>query len=71
MITAHDGIPSRTTALTRVYFKGVGHVRVHQHRGINGRVKTVTAKREGQALVRDPMLQRRSGRAACLRQVRW
>jgi putative transposase len=33
--------------VTRVYFKGVGHVRVHQHRPIQGRVKTITAKREG------------------------
>lgn len=32
---------------TRVYFKGIGHVRVHQHRAVRGRVKTVTAKREG------------------------
>jgi putative transposase len=26
---------------------GVGHVRVHQHRAVKGRVKTITAKREG------------------------
>ena len=32
---------------TRVYLVGIGHVRVHQHRPVNGRVKTVTAKREG------------------------
>ncbi len=28
-------------------FKGVGHVRVHRHRPVKGRVKTVTVKREG------------------------
>ena len=33
--------------VTRVYFKGIGHVRVHQHRPVKGRVKTITAKREG------------------------
>lgn len=33
--------------VTRVYLKGVGHVRVHQHRAVKGRVKTITAKREG------------------------
>ena len=33
--------------VTRVYFKGIGHVRVHQHRAVRGRIKTVTAKREG------------------------
>ena len=32
---------------TRVHLKGIGHVRVHQHRAVKGRVKTVTAKREG------------------------
>jgi putative transposase len=32
--------------VTRVYLKGVGHVRVHQHRAVGGRVKTITAKRE-------------------------
>jgi putative transposase len=31
----------------RVYLRGVGQVRVHAHRLIEGRVKTVTAKREG------------------------
>jgi putative transposase len=31
----------------RVYLQGVGHVRVHQHRPIAGRVKTISAKREG------------------------
>lgn len=28
-------------------FKGVGHVRVHQHRPVKGRVKTISVKREG------------------------
>jgi putative transposase len=32
---------------TRVYLMGIGHVRVHQHRAVKGRVKTITAKREG------------------------
>jgi putative transposase len=32
--------------VTRTYFKGIGHIRVHQHRAIKGRVKTITAKRE-------------------------
>jgi putative transposase len=31
----------------RVYLQGVGHVRVHQHRPIDGRVRTITVKREG------------------------
>lgn len=31
----------------RVYLQGVGHVRVHQHRPIDGRVKTISVKREG------------------------
>ncbi|MEV6329712.1 transposase [Streptomyces sp. NPDC051909] len=33
--------------VTRVRFQGVGHVRVHQHRAVVGRVKTVSVKREG------------------------
>ncbi|MCX5233484.1 transposase [Streptomyces sp. NBC_00233] len=32
---------------TRVRFQGVGHVRVHQHRPVAGKVKTVSVKREG------------------------
>jgi putative transposase len=40
-----DSVPHPT--VTRVYFKGVGHVRVHQHRAIQGHVKTITVKREG------------------------
>lgn len=31
----------------RVYLQGVGQVRVHAHRAVHGRVKTITAKREG------------------------
>lgn len=31
----------------RVMFQGIGHVRVHQHREIKGRVRTLTLKREG------------------------
>lgn len=38
--TPHD-------AQTRVRVQGVGHVRVHQHRPVRGRVKTVSIKREG------------------------
>lgn len=38
--TPHDPI-------TRVRFQGVGHVRVHQHRAVFGKVKTVSVKREG------------------------
>ncbi|MBG0851804.1 transposase [Streptomyces spinoverrucosus] len=32
---------------TRVRLQGVGHVRVHRHRPVLGRVKTVSVKREG------------------------
>jgi len=39
-----DLVPHPT--VTRVYFQGVGHVRVHQHRPVRGRVKTITTKRE-------------------------
>ncbi|MGW1199610.1 RNA-guided endonuclease InsQ/TnpB family protein [Streptomyces sp. NPDC002536] len=38
--TPHD-------ARTRVRLQGVGHVRVHQHRPVKGRVKTISIKREG------------------------
>lgn len=31
----------------RVRLQGVGHIRVHQHRGIEGLVKTISVKREG------------------------
>lgn len=40
-----DSVPHPTA--TRVYLLGIGHVRVHQHRPVKGRVKTITAKREG------------------------
>lgn len=39
-----DSVPHPT--VTRVYLKGIGHVRVNQHRPVKGRVKTITAKRE-------------------------
>ncbi|MGW3679700.1 RNA-guided endonuclease InsQ/TnpB family protein [Streptomyces prasinus] len=32
---------------TRVRLQGVGHVRVHQHRPVRGRVRTISVKREG------------------------
>ncbi|MGW2377923.1 RNA-guided endonuclease InsQ/TnpB family protein [Kitasatospora sp. NPDC001683] len=32
---------------TRVRLQGVGHVRVHRHRPVKGRVKTMSVKREG------------------------
>ena len=40
-----DSVPHPT--VTRLYLMGIGHVRVHQHRGVKGTIKTVTAKREG------------------------
>ncbi|MFG3437607.1 RNA-guided endonuclease InsQ/TnpB family protein [Nonomuraea sp. NPDC047897] len=33
--------------VTRVYLLGIGHVRVHRHRPVKGRVKTISVKREG------------------------
>ena len=39
-----DSTPGR---VTRARFQGVGHIRVHQHRPVRGRVKTVSVKREG------------------------
>ncbi|SMD20626.1 RNA-guided endonuclease InsQ/TnpB family protein [Kibdelosporangium aridum] len=38
--TPHDPV-------RRVRLQGTGHVRVHQHRSVKGRVKTVRVKREG------------------------
>lgn len=32
---------------TRVYLQGVGHVRVHAHRKVEGTVKTISVKRDG------------------------
>ncbi|MEU6746290.1 transposase [Spirillospora sp. NPDC046719] len=40
-----DSIPH--DARTRVRLQGVGHIRVHQHRPVRGRVKTISVKREG------------------------
>lgn len=40
-----DSVPHPT--VTRVYLLGIGHVRAHQHRAVNGRIKTVMVKREG------------------------
>jgi putative transposase len=40
-----DSVPHPT--VTRVYLLGIGHVRVHQHRAVQGRVKTIAVKREG------------------------
>ncbi|GHH62610.1 hypothetical protein GCM10017673_02130 [Streptosporangium violaceochromogenes] len=34
-------------AATFVRLQGIGHVRVHQHRPVRGRVKTISVKREG------------------------
>jgi putative transposase len=39
-----DSVPHPT--VTRVRLQGIGHVRVHQHRAVKGRVRTVTVKRE-------------------------
>ncbi|TYB57706.1 IS200/IS605 family element transposase accessory protein TnpB [Microbispora tritici] len=41
-----DSQPEHPSA-TFVRLQGVGHVRVHQHRPVRGRVKTISAKREG------------------------
>ncbi|MER5219848.1 RNA-guided endonuclease InsQ/TnpB family protein [Streptomyces flaveus] len=38
--TPHDPV-------TRVRLQGIGHIRVHQHRAVRGRVKTIAVKREG------------------------
>ncbi|MET8102004.1 transposase [Streptomyces sp. NPDC005236] len=32
---------------TRVRLQGIGHIRVHQHRPVRGRIKTISVKREG------------------------
>jgi putative transposase len=39
-----DSVPHPT--VTRVRLQGIGNVRVHQHRPVKGRVKTITVKRE-------------------------
>ncbi|MEO3796028.1 transposase [Nonomuraea sp. B10E15] len=41
-----DSQPEHPTA-TYVRLQGVGHVRVHRHRAVKGRVKTIAVKREG------------------------
>jgi putative transposase len=40
-----DSVPH--PKVTRVYFRGIGHVRVHQHRPVKGTVRTIIARREG------------------------
>jgi subtilisin family serine protease len=42
--TPHDPV-------TRVRLHGVGHVRVHQHRPVTGRVTTISVQREGRCYV--------------------
>ncbi|WP_328551117.1 RNA-guided endonuclease InsQ/TnpB family protein [Streptomyces sp. NBC_00358] len=39
--------PTPHDPVTRVRLQGVGQVKVHQHRPVSGRVKTVSVKREG------------------------
>src|SRR5437879_1341693 len=41
------GTPAPHDPVTRVRLHGVGHVRVHQHRPVTGRVTTVSVQREG------------------------
>ncbi|XVQ90142.1 RNA-guided endonuclease InsQ/TnpB family protein [Microbispora siamensis] len=41
-----DSQPEHPTA-TYVRLQGIGHVRVHRHRPVRGRVKTISVKREG------------------------
>ncbi len=41
-----DSQPEHPTA-TYVRLQGIGHLRVHQHRPVQGRVKTISVKREG------------------------
>lgn len=52
VVFAKDGDGCRWDSIphdrqTRVRLQGVGHVRVHQHRPVQGRVKTISVKREG------------------------
>ena len=37
-----------TGPVSRVRFQGIGHVRVHQHRPVKGRVRTISVKRQGE-----------------------
>lgn len=39
--------PTPHDPVARVRLQGVGHIRVHQHRPVQGRVKTIAVKREG------------------------
>lgn len=39
--------PTPDSGQTRVYLQGIGHVRVHAHRKVEGTVKTISVKREG------------------------
>ncbi|MEZ0113716.1 transposase [Catenulispora sp. EB89] len=39
--------PTPDDKVTRVRLQGVGHIRVHRHRPVKGRVKTIGVKREG------------------------
>lgn len=39
-----DSVPHPT--VTRVYLLGIGHVKVHQHRAVKGRVKMISVRRE-------------------------
>ncbi|GAT69803.1 transposase [Planomonospora sphaerica] len=41
-----DSQPQHPTA-TLVRLQGIGHVRVHRHRTVKGRIKTISVKREG------------------------
>ena len=40
-----DSVPHPT--VTRVRLRGIGHVRVHQHRAVRGTIKAIIVKREG------------------------
>ena len=44
---AGNGAVWKPGTVSRVRLLGIGHVRAHQHRAVQGRIKTVTVKREG------------------------
>src|SRR3981189_1569271 len=44
---AAAGTPAPHDPVTSVRLQGVGHVRVHQHRPVEGRVKTISVQRGG------------------------